>query len=90
MGPERTRGEKRLISEDDTMATTTYGNSAAFNTLRDRVAARIRNARIDHGKWRMYRRTMSELSTLSDRDLSDLGLSRSMIRDVAIEAAYGK
>ncbi len=41
-------------------------------------------------KYQLYRTTMSELASLSDRDLSDLGLHRSMIRDVATEAAYAK
>lgn len=72
------------------MAYTTYGNSTAANTLRDRLVARIETARADFAKWRVYRDTVSELSALSNRDLSDLGLSRSMIRSVAIEAAYGK
>lgn len=73
------------------MATTTYGNSATVaNTLRDRLAARIETARADYAKWRVYRVTMAELSALSNRDLADLGLSRSMIRGVALEAAYDK
>ncbi len=40
--------------------------------------------------WRVYRRTVAELQELSTRELSDLGISRSMIRSIAIEAAYGK
>lgn len=72
------------------MAYTTYGNSTAANTLRDRLVARLETARADFAKWRVYRDTVRELSALSNRDLSDLGLSRSMIRGVAIEAAYGK
>ncbi|MHC0054118.1 DUF1127 domain-containing protein [Actibacterium sp. D379-3] len=38
---------------------------------------------------RVYRRTVSELSALNARDLADLGISRSMIRRLALEAAYG-
>lgn len=73
------------------MAITTYGNSAAASTtLRDRINARIDAVRTDYGKWRMYRRTLNELAVLSDRDLADLGLSRSMITGVALEAGYGK
>lgn len=72
------------------MAYTTYGNSTAINTLRDRLAARIDAARTDFANWRVYRKTVNELSALSNRDLADLGLSRSMIRGIAIEAAYGK
>ncbi|WP_179380840.1 DUF1127 domain-containing protein [Jannaschia marina] len=72
------------------MAYTTYGNSAAASiSLRDRIAARIETARADYAKWRVYRRTINELSALSNRDLADLGLSRSMIHGVALEAAYG-
>ncbi|MFA3918052.1 DUF1127 domain-containing protein [Ruegeria sp. 2012CJ15-1] len=38
--------------------------------------------------YRLYRQTVSELSDLSDRDLADLGINRSMIRRVAMEATY--
>ncbi|CTQ32023.1 DUF1127 domain-containing protein [Jannaschia rubra] len=72
------------------MASTFYGNTATSATLRDRVAARLDTARIGLGNWRTYRRTLNELSALSNRDLADLGLSRSMIRAIALEAAYGK
>ncbi|MGB3553166.1 MAG: DUF1127 domain-containing protein [Jannaschia sp.] len=52
--------------------------------------ARIASTRANWGKWRVYRRTVDELSMLSDRDLADLGLNRSMIERIAIEAAYGR
>ncbi|MCL6285370.1 DUF1127 domain-containing protein [Ruegeria sp. 2012CJ41-6] len=38
--------------------------------------------------YRLYRQTVSELSALSDRDLADLGIHRSMIRRIAMEASY--
>jgi uncharacterized protein YjiS (DUF1127 family) len=41
-------------------------------------------------KYKMYRATLDELARLDDRDLSDLGISRSMIKGIATEAAYGK
>lgn len=73
------------------MATTTYGNlAAASTTLRDRITTRIDTVRADYAKWRTYRRTLNELSVLSNRDLADLGISRSMIVSVALEAGYGK
>ncbi|UWQ19323.1 DUF1127 domain-containing protein [Jannaschia sp. M317] len=73
------------------MAFTTYGNSTATTTsLRARLAARLDTARENLAKWRLYRETLAELSALSNRDLSDLGLHRSMIKSLAIEAAYGK
>ena len=36
--------------------------------------------------WRSYRRTVNELSMLSNRELSDLGISRGEIRFVARRA----
>ena len=44
-------------------------------------------ARIE--KYNVYRSTLRELSQLNDRDLAELGLDRSMIRNVAMQAAYG-
>ncbi|WP_424987832.1 DUF1127 domain-containing protein [Microbulbifer sp. S227A] len=38
--------------------------------------------------YRVYRETLNELSALSDRELADLGLHRSMLRRVAHQAAY--
>lgn len=38
-------------------------------------------------KRKVYRATFHELNALSDRDLADLGLHRSMIKNVAWEAA---
>lgn len=38
----------------------------------------------------VYRRTISELRGMSNRDLADIGLNRSMIISVAHEAAWGK
>ncbi|MCK5885255.1 MAG: DUF1127 domain-containing protein [Alcanivorax sp.] len=36
----------------------------------------------------MFRKTITELNSLSDRELHDLGLNRSMITDVARKAVY--
>ena len=41
-------------------------------------------------KARVYRDTLAELRSLSDRDLADLGIAPSNISFVAHEAAYGK
>ncbi len=38
----------------------------------------------------IYAQTLAELNALSDRDLSDLGIARFQIADLAREAAYGK
>ncbi|WP_245812235.1 DUF1127 domain-containing protein [Planktotalea frisia] len=42
-----------------------------------------------HAKRRVYRATYHELWVLSDRDLRDLGIPRSNIKNLAMEAAYG-
>lgn len=39
---------------------------------------------------KVYRQTLTELRSLSNRELADLGLNHSMITRVAYEAAYGK
>jgi uncharacterized protein YjiS (DUF1127 family) len=47
-----------------------------FGSLKDRIA-----------KYKRYNRTVKELMFLSDRELTDLGISRSDIRRIAREAA---
>lgn len=49
----------------------------------------IDRTRVAIAQYRSYRHTLAELEALSNRELSDLGLSRASIRDVAREAAYG-
>ena len=39
---------------------------------------------------KVYRQTLRELKGLSSRELDDLGIHRSMITRIAMEAAYGK
>jgi uncharacterized protein YjiS (DUF1127 family) len=39
-------------------------------------------------KRRVFNQTLAELSTLSNRELADLGLARSEIRRIAWQAAY--
>ncbi|WP_322889633.1 MULTISPECIES: DUF1127 domain-containing protein [unclassified Yoonia] len=41
-------------------------------------------------KRKVYLTTLRELQSLSNRDLADLGLSRTELRSIALEAAYGK
>lgn len=41
-------------------------------------------------QYKVYRNTCNELNALTDRELSDLGINRSMIQSIATEAAYGK
>ncbi|WP_210528965.1 DUF1127 domain-containing protein [Rubellimicrobium arenae] len=38
-------------------------------------------------QYRLYRQTVSELASLTDRDLADLGIHRSRIQEIAAQAA---
>ena len=40
-------------------------------------------------KRKVYRTTVSELENLTNRELADLGIARSAIKGIALEAAYG-
>lgn len=62
-----------------------------FNvSLSERVSAFARTIAKRFADYRLYQRSLSELNALSDRDLADLGLHRSMIRAVAFETVYGQ
>jgi len=54
--------------------------SERFANLRDALAHRA-------ARRKAYRKTYDELSRVSDRDLADMGLHRSMIPGVAMQAA---
>jgi uncharacterized protein YjiS (DUF1127 family) len=54
----------------------------SFASLRAQLADRLE-------KRRVYNRTYNELASLSDRDLADLGLTRSAIKGLAYRTAYG-
>jgi uncharacterized protein YjiS (DUF1127 family) len=56
----------------------------------DRVTALVADLRDGFAKRRIYVQTVQELDKLTDRELSDLGISRIQIADVARDAAYGK
>ncbi|EPX81223.1 DUF1127 domain-containing protein [Litoreibacter arenae] len=57
-------------------------------TLIERLVAFKNDLAERHAKYRVYRTTLNELQTLSDRELADLGLSPSNVKSVAYEAAY--
>lgn len=63
----------------------TRGNPAA-----SWIGGTLATLRDAWSRYRVYQRTLAELSTLSTRELNDLGISRSMITRLAHEAAYGK
>lgn len=69
-----------------------YVNStrAANANSREGIAAVILSFRTAIERRRLYNRTFRELSALSERELNDLGIHRSMIAEISRQAAYGK
>jgi len=59
-------------------------------TLADRISAWWAGSREKAAQYAIYRRTIRELESMSDRDLADIGISRGQIADIAAEAAFGK
>jgi len=60
------------------------------HSLNERFAAFRAQLADNAAKRKVFRTTLSELEGLSSRDLADLGISPSMIKGIAYEAAYGK
>lgn len=65
-------------------------NRSATETVTGRFAALRAEAIEGFRNWRVYRSTLAELNALSSREMTDLGINASMIRRIALEAAYGK
>lgn len=61
--------------------------SHAQSGLTGWMAASVNALRTRMEKRRVFRTTMNELGSLSNRELADLGLHRSMLRRVAWQAA---
>lgn len=69
-------------------ATETH-TQAAHHGIGDLFHNAVANLRGRLERRRTFNRTLDELSTLSSRELADLGLNPGMIRSVAYESAYG-
>jgi uncharacterized protein YjiS (DUF1127 family) len=68
-----------------------YVNSrSASVSISDRFSSVVKMVKDAMARRQLYNQTLHELSALSDRDLTDLGLSRASIADVAREAAATK
>ena len=69
-----------------------YVNSTRATTvsISHRFGSLVAGVKAALARRRVYDQTVRELAALSDRDLTDLGISRSVIAQVASEAAYGK
>ena len=71
-----------------TYFTDTAANATLIERLMFTVSTAFADAAERHVKRRVYKTTMNELGALSNRELADLGISRSEVRRIAWEAAY--
>jgi uncharacterized protein YjiS (DUF1127 family) len=69
-----------------------YVNStrAGQSSVVERFAGVFANVSAALQRRRIYAQTLNELRALSNRELADLGIARSMITEIARDAAYGK
>ena len=56
---------------------------------RGRMANFLNGVTVRVQQYKTYRQTLEELDHLSDRELTDLGISRTQLRSIAYRAAYG-
>ena len=63
---------------------------AAQPAFGERLATLLDSAKTAWTRRAIYRQTVRELRALSDKELADLGIHRSIITRMALEAAYGK
>ncbi|WP_293440143.1 DUF1127 domain-containing protein [Planktotalea sp.] len=61
---------------------------SAHGTFGDKIAALWAEIKEANAKCVVYNTTVRELNALSGRELADLGIHRSMIRRLALDAAY--
>ena len=76
----------KTMAATNTLTHTAHNERAAGTGIMG-LFARLQEARARRA---VYRQTVSELSSLSARELDDLGIHRSMITRIATEAAWGK
>lgn len=67
-----------------------YVNTNVNSSVLSRVVDAVSAITAVLHKRQVYLSTQRELNSLSNRDLSDLGIHRSMIAEIAREAAYGR
>ncbi|MBU2962805.1 DUF1127 domain-containing protein [Citreicella sp. C3M06] len=70
------------------MAIATDNRTAAQDGFAGSIASLFAGFREHMERRKLFRATLRELNALSNRELGDLGLNRSMIRRIAYQAAY--
>ena len=68
-----------------------YVNSSRALTISvlDRLGNIAKSVKLALHRRRLFNQTVRELNALTDRELADLGIHGSMIKDIAKQAAYG-
>lgn len=61
-------------------------NRTATVSIADRFSAFASNIAEAYAQRKLYNETYRELNALSNRDLADLGIHRSMIKSIALDA----
>lgn len=91
-GGSSIRFERSAQEEELTRLMMAYVNTTrvAKPSVADRMAGLFAGFSAMVQRRRIYGQTLRELRALTDRELSDLGMHRSAISDIAREAAYGK
>ena len=64
----------------------THANGSLTERLMASASSLLEAAALRRAKRRVYRKTLDELSALSNRDLADLGIARGELRRIAWEA----
>lgn len=83
--PNTTAQERARDREKKKMA---YANTSRVAGFQTAGFAGFRAAIVQRwNQYKVYRETVNELDALSNRELADLGISRSMIKGIALEAA---
>jgi uncharacterized protein YjiS (DUF1127 family) len=59
-------------------------------SMADRFGSISKSVKLALRRRALFSQTVRELNALSDRELADLGIHASMIKDIAKQAAYGK
>lgn len=78
----------RNLEEAYHMAHTSEFRAVGFS-IAPRIAAFRASFTKSVEQYKTYRRTLTELESLTSRELADIGLNRHALRDIAYESAYG-
>ena len=67
-----------------------HTSHVAHGGIVERLNAAVTSLKAAFARRQVYNQIHRELEELSDRDLADLGIHRSTIHQIAIEAAYAR